>query len=112
MNALGLTVFSEEEFKASFERVDKDGSGFITADEVENLLFDTYGFPPLEEEVTMFMERFDSNQDGKVSWAEFSETLKTLKDQVNSKAKGAKEYTSWNKMHDDRYKHRRMAGEV
>ncbi len=44
-------MFSEEEFKASFEKVDRDGSGFITADEVENLLFETYGFPPLEEEV-------------------------------------------------------------
>lgn len=48
---IGINTFSEEEFKASFEKVDKDGSGFITADEVENLLFTTYGFPPLEEEV-------------------------------------------------------------
>jgi len=48
---LGLTAFSEEEFKRSFDKVDKDKSGFITADEVEDLLFETYGFPPLEEEV-------------------------------------------------------------
>ena len=34
INALGFTVFDEEEFKAAFERVDKDGSGFITPDEV------------------------------------------------------------------------------
>ena len=44
-------MFTEEEFKSSFEKVDKDGSGFITANEVEDLLFATYGFPPLEEEV-------------------------------------------------------------
>ena len=49
--SLGINTFSEEEFKQSFQKVDKDGSGFITADEVENLLFTTYGFPPLEEEV-------------------------------------------------------------
>ena len=48
---LGITTFSEEEFRRSFEKVDKDGSGFITANEVEDLLFETYGFPPLEEEV-------------------------------------------------------------
>lgn len=51
LTSLGINVFSEEEFKASFEKVDKDNSGFVTADEVENLLFETYGFPPLEEEV-------------------------------------------------------------
>ena len=61
VNALGINVFSEEEFKASFEKCDRDCSGFITADEVENLLFETYGFPPLEDEVRMFMEEFDSN---------------------------------------------------
>ena len=112
INALGVSVFTEEEFKASFDRVDRDRSGFITSDEVENLLFDTYGFPPLEDEVKMFMEQFDSNQDGKVTWEEFSLALRALKQKVDSKAKGAKEYTSWNKLHDDRYKHRRMQGEV
>ncbi len=44
-------MFSEEEFKRSFDKCDKDGSGFITPNEVEELLFETYGFPPLEEEV-------------------------------------------------------------
>lgn len=48
---VGLKVFSEEEFKSSFDKCDKDGSGYITANEVEDLLFETYGFPPLEEEV-------------------------------------------------------------
>jgi len=61
--------------------MDKDGSGFITPDEVEDLLFETYGFPPLEEEVEskhkifitclVFMKEFDLNQDGKVTWQEF-----------------------------------------
>ena len=41
--------------------MDKDGSGFITPDEVEELLFETYGFPPLDEEVTLFMKEFDLN---------------------------------------------------
>jgi EF-hand domain pair len=61
VNALGINVFSEEEFKAAFKRCDKDGSGYITSEEVENLLFETYGFPPLEDEVLMFMEQFDAN---------------------------------------------------
>jgi len=83
VSALGINVFSEEEFKASFKRVDKDQSGYITADEVENLLFETYGFPPLEDEVSMFMQEFDTNQDGKVSWEEFSAALGRIKERVN-----------------------------
>ena len=55
VNALGINIFSDEEFKASFLRFDKDRSGYITQDEVEQLLFDVYGFPPLEDEVNMFM---------------------------------------------------------
>jgi len=30
--------------------------GYITVMEVEDLLFDTYGFPPLEEEVKLFID--------------------------------------------------------
>jgi Ca2+-binding EF-hand superfamily protein len=112
VSALGINVFSEEEFKASFKRVDKDQSGYITADEVENFLFETYGFPPLEDEVSMFMKEFDTNQDGKVSWDEFSAALGRIKERVNQKATGAKEYKSFNKLRDDRYKHKRMVGEI
>ena len=76
------------------------------------MLFDVYGFPPLEDEVNMFMEEFDINQDGRISWEEFEAALGRLRDRVNSKAAGAKEYKSWNKMSDDRYKHKRMNGEI
>lgn len=55
VNALGLNVFTDEEFEATFKRIDRDGSGFISAEEVETLLFETYGFPPLEDEVSMFI---------------------------------------------------------
>lgn len=50
-HVIGLNSFTEEEFKISFDKVDRDRSGYITANEVEDLLFETYGFPPLEEEV-------------------------------------------------------------
>ena len=61
VSALGIAVFSDEEFEAAFHKMDKDGSGAITPDEVEDLLTQTYGFPPLENEVEMFMEKFDLN---------------------------------------------------
>ena len=61
VSALGFTVFTDEEFVQAFRRFDKDNSGAITKDEVEDLLHAVYGFPPLEEEVSMFMKEFDSN---------------------------------------------------
>lgn len=75
VSALGINIFSEEEFRAVFKRMDRNGDGSISVNEVEDMLHDVYGFPPLEEEVQMFMTRFDSNQDGRVTWEEFLSTL-------------------------------------
>ena len=75
--------------------MDKDGSGTITPDEVEDLLYTTYGFPPLEDEVAMFMSEFDINQDGKVTLDEFKATLGRMREKMNEKAQTAKEYTSF-----------------
>ena len=109
---MGINVFSDEEFEATFRKLDKDGSGAITPDEVEDLLFETYGFPPLEQEVELFMQEFDLNKDGKVTFEEFKKAAATLREKLNKKAEGAREYTSYNKMKDDRFKHSRMQGEV
>ena len=105
---LGFQVFTEEEYKAGFQKVDKDGSGAITPDEVEELLFETYGFPPLEDEVQLFMDEFDLNHDGKVTWDEFLASMTRIKAKMNDKAKAAKEYKSHQKMMTDRFKHKRM----
>ena len=82
INALGITVYSDEEFEAAFKKVDRDGSGFITPNEVEELLYETYGYPALEEEVKMFMEDFDANHDGKVSYEEFKGALARMRDNL------------------------------
>ena len=60
----------------------------------------------------MFMEEFDTNQDGKVSWEEFRSAMGKLKERVAAKAQNAKEYKSFNKMRDDRVKHKRMDKEL
>ena len=92
--------------------MDKDGSGGITPDEVEDLLFQTYGFPPLENEVEMFMEKFDLNQDGKVTLEEFKKALTVIREEMKTKSGSAVEYTSHNKMKEERFKHKRMNNEV
>ena len=108
VNALGLTVYSDEEYEAAFARVDKDGSGAITKDEVEELLYETYGYPALEEEVQMFMDDFDANSDGKVTLDEFKAGLARMREKLTEKKEVAVEYKSHNKMMQDRFKHIRM----
>ena len=112
VNALGFNVFSIEEYEIAFRKLDKDGNGFITPDEAEELLFETYGFPPMEEEVNLFMKEFDLNADGKVTWEEFCLSMNRIKDKMDSKAEGAKEYSSYEQLTNDRSKHKRMNGEV
>ena len=103
-----MTVYTDEEFEAAFNRVDKDKSGYITSNEVEELLYETYGYPALEEEIKMFMEDFDGNNDGKVSLEEFKSALTRMRSTLGGKDGAAKEYTSYNHLTHDRYKHIRM----
>merc|ERR1712086_837113 len=96
VNALGINVYTDEEFEEAFKRVDKDNSGFITSNEVEELLYETFGYPALEEEIKMFMEGFDTNNDGKVSLEEFKATLTKMRANLDTKKDVGKEYTSFN----------------
>ena len=109
VNALGLNVYTDEEFETAFQKVDKEGSGCITTAEVEELLYETYGYPALEEEVKMFTETIEANHEGgKVSLEEFKVCLGQMREQLKGMDNAAKEYTSFNKMNGDRYKHIRM----
>ena len=63
-SALGINVFSLEEFANVFGRYAKEDGCVNTAD-IEDLLHDTFGFPPLEDEVTLITDRIEGD---KVSW--------------------------------------------
>ena len=66
----------------------------------------------MEEEVNLFMQEFDLNEDGKVSWEEFKSSMTRIKEKMDEKAQKAKEYTSYEEFKHDRTKHRRMHGEL
>ncbi len=60
-----------EEYRAAFEKLDTDNSGYLERDEIEALLADIYEGDPPAFEVNTFVQFFDSNNDGRVSWEEF-----------------------------------------
>jgi Ca2+-binding EF-hand superfamily protein len=53
-----------------FEKYDKDGSGFITDDELASMCYDL-GHYFNEKEMAMALGRLDRNHDGKLSYDEF-----------------------------------------
>ena len=58
------------------------------------------------------MDAFDENKDGKVSYEEFTNVLGQMRDRLKTKDGSAKEYSSYNKMAGDRFKHIRMANNL
>ena len=58
------------------------------------------------------MEEFDLNNDGKVSYEEFEMSMQRVKDKMDKKAEGAKEYTSYNKLILDKTTNKRMVSEL
>ncbi|CAG9332051.1 unnamed protein product [Blepharisma stoltei] len=105
INAIGLNIFTPEEFKAAFDRIDKDKSGYIDIDEVRTLLRETYGMDPLEEEVAFFMEEFDANRDGRISWQEFISALNNILGDLEARARRAKQLSSFDDLTFKRRKH-------
>ena len=75
----------ENQYKEAFDKLDRDGSGYIDAAEIHALLQTVYddSVPPFE--VDAFLKFFDSNRDGKISWDEFKRGLDTnARRQLNS----------------------------
>jgi hypothetical protein len=60
-----------EEYRAAFTRMDTDGNGYLERHEIEAMLAEVYDGKPPAFEITTFLEFFDSNNDGRISWEEF-----------------------------------------
>jgi len=72
-----------QDYKLAFHRMDKDGSGYIDIREIQSLLSDVYDGDTPAFEVDAFLNFFDSNKDGKISWSEFEKGLGVLKSTKN-----------------------------
>lgn len=59
------------DFRAKFERYDVDRSSFIELPEFKTLL-EELGVPATEERLAAYMEEFDTDSDGKISFQEFT----------------------------------------
>ena len=68
-----------EDYRAAFRRLDTDGNGYLDRDEIEAMLMEVYEGKPPAFETTTFVEFFDSNNDGRISWEEFEKGFGDVK---------------------------------
>ena len=64
-----------QEYKEAFDKLDADRSGYIEASEIKDLMDDAYDGKTPSFEIDAFLDFFDEDKDGKVSWDEFQKGL-------------------------------------
>jgi hypothetical protein len=71
MNLKGKSL-TLSDYRDAFDRLDTDGNGYIEVSEIQTLFQEVYGKDKVPTyEISAFLEFFDQNQDGKISWEEF-----------------------------------------
>ena len=71
MNLKGKSL-TLDDYRDAFDRVDTDGNGYIEVSEIQTLFQEIYKEEKVPTyEVSAFLEFFDQNQDGRISWEEF-----------------------------------------
>lgn len=77
-----------QDYKEAFDRLDVDGSGYIEADEIRELLDDVYDGQAPDFEIDAFLRFFDQNKDGRISWDEYERGMgAALSQQVEGRRK-------------------------
>lgn len=81
-----------DDYKRAFNKIDNDNSGYIESKEIEALLKDVYSEDELPAfEVETFLQFFDSNRDGRISWEEFEKGLGVVADKTVANNKNKKD---------------------
>jgi calmodulin len=63
--------YSNDELRAAFRQFDQDESGYIQANELENIML-RMGRRLNKSEITAMIQSLDASGDGKISFEEFS----------------------------------------
>jgi len=78
IGALKRTIVTKEElsiYRGDFDKIDTNGNGYLSPDEVGAMLKLQLERDPTEVETKAFIQSFDRNSDGMVSWDEYMDKL-------------------------------------
>lgn len=70
------SILSNEKLQSAFKMFDKDNSGFISSDEIKEIL--GFGKTLSEEAVNDIIKQVDANGDGQISFEEFASMMRRL----------------------------------
>ena len=71
MGATFFKKYSQDELRKAFRQFDQDGSGYIQADELENIM-QKMGRRVKKSEIDELVRSLDTSGDGKISFEEFT----------------------------------------
>jgi len=69
-------LLTNEKLQSAFKMFDKDGSGFISSEEIKEIL--SFGKSVSDHAVNEIVKQVDANGDGQISFEEFSAMMKKL----------------------------------
>ncbi|CAH1240763.1 troponin C isoform X1 [Branchiostoma lanceolatum] len=69
----------DDELRAAFRVLDKNGDGFIDKDEFRALASECAGDDLTDDELHEFMDEYDGNRDGRFDYEEWKEIIQELK---------------------------------
>lgn len=109
INSNCFTLFSEEEYFKSFEKL-KNNENTISVSDIPLFMELTFGFKPLDDEISLFKKIATSENQSFLSWENIINTLSLIKSDLDSKAEKSKKYNSYQEYYYERYKHIRKEG--
>jgi len=71
----GSTKYQQAELKDAFEKLDKDGNGYLNREELKEFLMQKGDDPITSQELDGILDDFDLNGDGKLDYAELAAAL-------------------------------------
>jgi len=112
LSALGVMHFTNEEIKETYEQL-LGADAPIEKTRVFELLKTAYGFEPMPEEMGLFVSELhlEDESEPTLTWEQFENGMDIIRETLGGVAKNATEFTSYEDMRAERYKHTRMRKE-
>lgn len=103
-----FTLYTDEEYQSSFQKLSQSEGKeqYIESSQIMELLTLTLGFPPLDEEISLFRHHSKILEDqNRYHWKDIKAVLDSIRNFLLTESLKSKRYDSYGKYCYERYKH-------